>query len=200
MKECYIYANAGNDDGTPQRNSDIIYNTVRDEIIQVSIEARMGQYLRCLLPEPGWVYCPDVDIEYHDAYQDLESEYEVQRERDDIKAQNDGQTNVIPSKPIDNNVDMDNKYDDYGGSGDKRRNYREQEMQKCTLENAPFFQTNEENQKCFYKNKYIRNALFFFRRRPFVPGMNIYMCFYIILWFMVIYCIRFNYIGNSRNY
>ena len=197
MTPCYIYSNAGNDDGTPQKDSDIIYDAVRDEIIQVNIEARIGKYLKCLLPEPGWVYCPDVDKKYDNAYQDLESEYEQQRERDDIKpkllvsrykAKEDGQTHMVASddddmnnnevrapKPMINDMDGEHKYDDNDGDIDLRRDYEGQKMQKCTKLNAPDFEIDEEDQKCFYKNQYIRGLLFFFRRNPFVPGMRIFV-------------------------
>merc|ERR1712129_458567 len=65
LEECYIYSIPGDDKGNPKDDADIVYDTVEDELLQLDVDRRNSNYVRCLLPKEGWVFLPDESAQYN---------------------------------------------------------------------------------------------------------------------------------------
>merc|ERR1712129_381845 len=65
LEECYIYSIPGDDKGNPKDDADIVYDTVEDELLQLDVDRRNSNYVRCLLPKEGWVFLPNKSAQYN---------------------------------------------------------------------------------------------------------------------------------------
>ena len=199
MDECYIYETPGDEEGLPHNDTDIIYDTVPDEIIQLAVDGdelkRKGKYVYCVKPKEGWVYLPDHNAQYDwgaldEIYEEKKQERIEELERlkskeegDDAKKEEDaanydedgylrsGDTEVYGAEN-----------DDDIGMSDDDEDAPELERTLIADIRRDFFhqrmmaQTKglemEPTTNKLMQIKRLRQLIFYFRRHPFLPGIS----------------------------
>ena len=182
MDECYIYSTPGDSKGIPKQDADILYDTVPDEILQLDVNRRNGNYVWCILPVQGYVYLPQEDAQYDwgPLNQILDTKRRIKKEMEDEDNDNKNKNNnntgqydedgymigINEMEEVKSDTEQfDNEPYDPTLIIEERKNYNQQRIMMQTL--RPEVET--EGNKLF-EIKFLRWLIFYFRRHPFLPG------------------------------